>query len=161
MEQLPELKNVKTLVLKKCRVNPPSVVELSKFIAAATPSFPQISSLTLDGIKMSGTGTLKGMLGLSDTFIPTNPCGLELLSLTGCVLNDRDVKPLLTALGNGLVIKELRLSANRLTDTAVTYLVDSGGTSLSLQALDLSINKVCLELTKSFSRQNILLCFYI
>lgn len=161
MEQLPELKHVKTLLLKKCRVNPVSVIELSKFIATTTSSFPQISSLTLDGIKLSGTGTLNGMLGLSDTFIPTIPCGLELLSLTGCVLNDRDVKPLLTALGNGLVVKELRLSANRLMDTTVNYLVDSGGTSLSLRALDLSINKVCLELTKIIPRQSILLCLIL
>ena len=75
-------------------------------------------------------------------YTPTNPCSLELLSLVGCGLNDRDVKPLMNGIGNGLVIKELRLSANRLTDTAVNYLVDSSERALSLQALNLSINKV-------------------
>ena len=144
MEKLPELKNLNTLLLKKCRITSPRVADLSSFIAVGTPDSLHISSLTLDGIKFSGTDALKGMLGLSDIFIPTNPCGLELLSLTGCGLNDKDVKPLLSAMGNGLVIKELRLSANRLTDTAVNYLVDSTNPLLSLQVLDLSINKVCV-----------------
>lgn len=144
MEKLPELKNLNTLLLKKCRITSPSVADLSSFIAVGTPDSLHISSLTLDDIKLSGTDALKGMLGLSDLFIPTNPCCLELLSLTGCGLNDRDVKPLLSAMGNGLVIKELRLSANRLTDTAVNYLVDSTNPLLSLQLLDLSINKVCM-----------------
>lgn len=142
IEKLPGLKNLKSLLLKKCRITPTSVVDLSKLITLPTPDFSRISSVTLDGIKLSGTDALKGMLGLSDMFIPTNPYSLELLSLIGCGLNDRDVKPLMNAIGNGLVIKELRLSANRLTDTAVYYLVDSSGTSLSLQSLDLSINKV-------------------
>ena len=142
IEKLSELKNLETLLLKKCRIAPVSVVDLSKLITLTTPDFLRISSLTLDGIKLSGTEALKGMLGLSDLFIPTNPCSLELLSLIGCGLNDRDVKPLMNAIGNGLIIKELRLSANRLTDTAVNHLVDSSGTALSLQALDLSINKV-------------------
>lgn len=142
IEKLPGLKNLKTLLLKKCRITPASVVDLSKLITLTTPDFLRISSVTLDGIKLSGTDALKGMLGLSDMFIPTNPCSLELLSLIGCGLNDRDVKPLMNGIGNGLVIKELRLSANRLTDTTVNYLVDSSGTALSLQALDLSINKV-------------------
>ena len=140
--KLPELKNLKTLLLKKCRITLPSLVDLSKFIAEGKPDSLRISSLTLDGIKLSGTDILKSMLGLSDIFVPTNPCTLELLSLTGCGLNDRDVKPLLSAIGNGLDIKELRLSANRLTDTALNFLVDSSETSLSLEALDLSINKV-------------------
>ena len=144
IEKLPQLKNFKTLLLKKCRITPANVVDLSKLITLTTPDFLKISSLTLDGIKLSGTEALKGMLGLSDMFIPTNPCSLELLSLIGSGLNDRDVKPLMSGIGKGLVIKELRLSANRLTDTTVNYLVDSSGTSLSLQALDLSINKVGL-----------------
>ena len=144
MEKLPELEKLKTLILKKCRITPPSVVDLSKFITMATPDSLKITSLTLDGVKLSGTDAVKGMLGLSDMFIPTNLCSLELLSLTGCGLNDRDVKPLMTAIGNGLVIKELKLSANRLTDTVVNHLVDSPGSSLSLQSLDLSINKVCV-----------------
>ena len=142
IEKLPELKNLKTLVLKKCRITPESVADLSKLITLTTLDFWRISSVTLDGIKLSGTDALKGMLGLSDMFIPTNPCNLELLSLVGCGLNDRDVKPLMNGIGNGLVINELRLSANRLTDTAVNYLVDSSGTLLPLQVLDLSINKV-------------------
>lgn len=136
MEKLPELKNLKTLLLKKCRITPPSLVDLSKFIALGSPDSLQISALTLDGIKLSGTDSLRSI-----------PCGgLELLSLTGCGLNDRDVKPLMCAIaaGNGVLIKEVRLSANRLTDTAVDYLIDqSPGTTLSLQTLDLSINKVC------------------
>lgn len=144
LEKLPELKNLKSLLLKKCRIVPTSVADLSKFITLTTPDCLQISSLTLDGIKLSGTDALKGMLGLSDMFIPTNPCSLEFLSLTGCGLNDRDVKPLMSAIRNGLGIKELRLSANRLTDTVVNYLVDTSGPSLSLQSLDLSINKVCI-----------------
>ena len=143
IEKLPALNNLKTLLLKKCRIAPPSLVDLSKFVAIATPNYLLISSLTLDGIKLSGTDALKGMLGLSDMFIPTNPCSLELLSLTGCGLNDRDVKPLMSAIGNGLIIKELKLSANRLTDTALNYLVESTGPSLSIEVLDLSINKVC------------------
>ena len=148
IEKLPQLENIKTLLLKKCRITPASVVDLSKLITLTTPDqFLRISSLTLDGIKLSGTEALKGMLGLSVMFIPTNPCSLELLSLIGCGLNDRDVKPLMNGIGNGLDIKELRLSANRLTDTTVNYLVDSSGTSLSLQALDLSINKVGLSRT--------------
>ena len=142
IEKLPELKNLKTLVLKKCRITPESVADLSKLITLTTSDFWRISSVTLDGIKLSGTDALKGMLGLPDMFIPTNPCNLELLSLIGCGLNDRDVKPLMNGIGNGLVINELRLSANRLTDTAVNYLVDSSGTLLPLQVLDLSINKV-------------------
>ena len=142
IEKLPELKNLKTLLLKKCRITPASVVGLSKLITLTTPDFLTISSVTLDGIKLSGTDALKGMLELSDMFIPTNPCSLELLSLIGCGLNDRDVKPLMNGIGNELIIKELRLSANRLTDTAVSYLLDSPGTSLPLQELDLSINKV-------------------
>ena len=151
IEKLPQLKNITTLILKKCRITPASVVDLSKLITMTTADqFLRISSLTLDGIKLSGTEALKGMLGLSDMFIPTNPCSLELLSLIGCGLNDRDVKPLMNGIGNGLVIKELRLSANRLTDTTVNYLVDSSGTLLSLQALDLSINKV--GLSKDHSR---------
>lgn len=148
MEKLPELKNLKSLLLKKCRITPPSLVDLSKFIALGSPDSLQISALTLDGIKLSGTDSLRSILGLSaDTFLPTIPCGsLELLSLNGCGLNDRDVKPLMCAIaaGNGVLIKEVRLSANRLTDTAVDYLIDqSPGTILSLQTLDLSLNKVC------------------
>jgi len=142
MEKLPELKELKTLLLKKCRITSPSVVDLSKLITTATSDSLQITSLTLDGVKLSGTDALKGMLGLSDMSIPTNLCCLELLSLTGCGLNDRDVKPVMTAIGIGLVIKQLRLSANRLTDTVVNYLVDSPASSLSLQSLDLSINKI-------------------
>ena len=144
MEKLPELKELKTLLLKKCRITSPSVVDLSKLITTATSDSLQITSLMLDGVKLSGTDALKGMLGLSDMSIPTNLCCLELLSLTGCGLNDRDVKPVMTAIGIGLVIKQLRLSANRLTDTVVNYLVDSPASSLSLQSLDLSINKVCV-----------------
>ena len=152
IEKLPELKNLKTLLLKKCRITSAGVVELSKLVTLATPDFLRISSVTLDGIKLSGTDALKGMLGLSDMFIPTNPCSLELLSLIGCGLNDRDVKPLMNGIGNGLVIKELRLSANRLTDTAVNYLVDSSGTALSLQTLDLSINQVGIYQDRRGSR---------
>lgn len=140
--KLPQLENLKSVLLKKCRISPNSVADLSKLIAMTTPGVPQISSLTLDGIKLSGTDTLKSMLGLSDMFIPITPCSFELLSLTGCGLNDRDVKPLMTAIGNGLIVKELRLSANRLTDTAVNHLLELTGTSLSLEALDLSINKI-------------------
>ncbi|XP_078360294.1 uncharacterized protein LOC144644637 isoform X1 [Oculina patagonica] len=142
VEKLPQLKNLKSLLLKKCRITPTSVADLSKLITTTTPDFLPLSSLTLDGIKLSGTDALKGMLGLSDMFIPTSPCSLELLSLVGCGLNDRDVKPLMSAIRNGLIIKELRLSANRLTDTAVSYLVDASETLLSLQVLDLSINKI-------------------
>lgn len=145
IEKLPELKNLKSLLLKKCRITPASVADLSKLITMTTPDFLTISSLTLDGVKLSGTDALRGMLGLSDMLIPTNPCSLELLSLVGCGLNDRDVKPLMSAIRNGLAIKELRLSANRLTDTAVNYLLDSSETLLSLQALDLSINKVSFQ----------------
>lgn len=92
IEKLPELKNLKSLLLKKCRITPTSVVDLSKLITLPTPDFSRIFSVTLDGIKLSGTDALKGMLGLSDMFIPTNPYSLELLSLIGCGLNDRDVK---------------------------------------------------------------------
>ena len=144
IEKLPQLKNLKSLLLKKCRISPTNIADLSKLVTVTTPDSLQISSLALDGIKLSGTDALKSMLGLSDMFIPTKPCSFELLSLTGCGLNDRDVKALMNAMANGLVVKELRLSANRLTDTAVNYLLDSTGTSLSLEALDLSINKVCI-----------------
>lgn len=143
---LPQLKNLKSLLLKKCRISPNSIADLSKLVAVTTPEVPLISSLTLDGIKLSGTDALKRMLGLSDMFIPITPCSFELLSLIGCGLNDRDVKPLMTAIGNGLIIKELRLAANRLTDTSVNNLLESTGNSLSLETLDLSINKVCMYL---------------
>ena len=72
IEKLPQLKNLKTLLLKKCKITPASVVDLSKLITLTTPDFLRISSLTLDGIKLSGTEALQGMLGLSEMFIPTN-----------------------------------------------------------------------------------------
>lgn len=43
---LPQLKNLKSLLLKKCRISPNFIADLSKLVAVTTPEVPLISSLT-------------------------------------------------------------------------------------------------------------------
>lgn len=115
------------LFLKKCRIILVNVVDFFKFIILIMFDFLKIFFLMLDGIKFLGIEVLKGMLGLLDMFIFINFCSLELLLFIGSGLNDRDVKLLMNGIGNGLVIKELRLLVNCFIDIIVNYLVDFFG----------------------------------
>lgn len=102
--------------------------------------------LILDGIKLLGIDVLKRMLGLLDMFIFIIFCSFELLLFIGCGLNDRDVKLLMIVIGNGLIIKELRLVVNRFIDILVNNLLEFIGNLFFFEILDLLINKVCMYL---------------
>lgn len=78
-------------------------------------------------------------------YIPgSSGCGLSALSLSGCSVQDTDLKPLVDALRAGLPLHMLKLSANRITDIGVTSLVESLTSSKTqpLAVLDLSNNQV-------------------
>ena len=131
------------LSLRKSKISPSQVGQLCDFVLENTEVSSQSSkSLNLDGVKLSGSDALQSMLDLTELFIPTKHCYLSSLSLSGCGLNDKDVRPLLVAVGNGLGLVELKLSVNRLTDSSVISLVDSISGQCSLQILHLANNKV-------------------
>ena len=71
-------------------------------------------------------------------------CSLVALSFSGCSLADKDIQQLNAALKAGLSLSMLKLSANRITDTAVTGLVDAllSYDTHPLKLIDLMNNKV-------------------
>lgn len=137
------LSKLQHLNLRKAKISPGKVMELRQhLVKKPQENDVTITSLNLDSIKLSGTNTLQSMLGLSENFVPTMPCALTSLSLSGCSLNDKDIKPLFVGIAKGLGLAHVNLSSNRLTDTSVDWLVDSMGEPCAICHLDLSNNKV-------------------
>ncbi|XP_064595909.1 uncharacterized protein LOC135462616 [Liolophura sinensis] len=130
------------LNLRKAKISAAGVSKLQSLI---TPKEKPMKTLVLDGLKLAGTEALKGLLG------KPSECSLDALSLSGCLLNDADLSPLISGLGTGLSLHMLKLSANRITDRGVSDLVSAllGNKHHPLAVLDLSNNQVGPEGTLS------------
>ena len=139
LQKAPRLNKLETMNLKRCKISATSVSQLHGLICNTDPNDRGLTSLILDGVKFSGTNALQSMLGDD---VPMMHFTLSSLSLCGCSLTDKDVKPLMVALGKNLELTELHLSSNRLTDSTVNHLLESLTDKCSLITLNFSINKV-------------------
>ena len=139
LQKAPRLNKLETMNLKRCKISATSVSHLHGLICNTNPNDRGLTSLILDGVKFSGTNALQSMLGDD---VPMMHFTLSSLSLCGCSLTDKDVKPLMVALGKNLELTELHLSSNRLTDNTVNNLLESLTDKCSLITLNFSINKV-------------------
>ena len=139
LQKAPRLNKLETMNLKRCKISATSVSQLHGLLCNTNPNDRGLTSLILDGVKFSGTDALQSMLGDD---VPMMHFTLSSLSLCGCSLTDKDVKPLMVALGKNLELTELNLSSNRLTDSTVNHLLESLTDKCSLITLNFSINKV-------------------
>ena len=148
LQESPPLPALHTLNLKKCKIPAVSVGQLRGLVCPLGPGDGGLSSLILDGVKVSGTGALQTMLGNDSG---TGQFTLSSLSLSGCSLNDRDVACVMVALGRGLELTKFNLSSNRLTDVTVGFMVENLAAGCALASLDFSMNKVRAHTTEGSS----------
>ncbi|XP_018668977.2 uncharacterized protein LOC108949782 [Ciona intestinalis] len=127
-------RELRSLNLRKSRVSVETLGALS--------SIPQtLTELTLDGIKLSGSDLLVTLLQ------PSSKHKIITLSMSGCSLTDKDIKPLSTAMARPApplnFLSNLDLSVNRLTDSTLSLISESllAVTDYTLKNLDLSNNK--------------------
>ncbi|XP_052212541.1 uncharacterized protein LOC127831603 [Dreissena polymorpha] len=150
--RLKELPNLQYVNIRLCHISHEEVSELGRYVAGSSSN---ITSLVLDGLKLSGTTCLKEVLA--------NPKTNKLctMSLGGCALDDNDLSAVCDAFKNGIQLSMLKLSANRITDAGVTHLVDAILKNKSpLAVLDLSNNRIeddgAKKLVKLFSSKSML-----
>ncbi|KAL4228631.1 hypothetical protein ACF0H5_011679 [Mactra antiquata] len=134
--------NLQYLNLRLCHLSQDTILELGKYISGETSN---ISTLILDGLKLSGTEAIKNIV--------VNPkvSKLGTLSLGSCSLDDNDLTPLCDAIKDNLSLTMLKLSANRITDVGVAKLVVAfmKAKNPPLAVLDLSNNRLEDEGAKS------------
>ncbi|XP_025083542.1 uncharacterized protein LOC112557745 isoform X2 [Pomacea canaliculata] len=123
------------LNIRKTKLSSNAFIALSGLVTAA--GLP-LSTLVLDGLKLSGTETLKNLCG--------NLCASKItaLSLSSCSLADEDLLHLVGAVQSGFQSHMLKLSDNRLTDAAVKGLAEclKSFPRHPLSVLDLSVNQI-------------------
>ncbi|KAL5017295.1 hypothetical protein ScPMuIL_006884 [Solemya velum] len=135
--------------MRNAKIPIKSVEKLAPLIQRDNP----VTSLNLDGLKLSGTSALQVI------FEKPAETHLTSLSLGGCSLEDSDLSPLTDSVQARLEIHMLKLSANRITDTGVGKLVSAllSNGSHPLAVLDLSDNRIKdaggVELSKLFSTE--------
>nr|XP_018668977.1 uncharacterized protein LOC108949782 [Ciona intestinalis]XP_018668978.1 uncharacterized protein LOC108949782 [Ciona intestinalis] len=127
-------KELRFLNLRKSRVSVETLGALS--------NIPQtLTELALDGIKLSGSDVLETLLQ------PSSKHKIITLSMSGCSLTDKDIKPLATAMARPApplnFLSNLDLSVNRLTDSTLSLISESllAVTDYTLKNLDLTNNK--------------------
>lgn len=143
-EKLPLLQNLQYLNLRMCRVSHDTLSAIGNQISAGTIG---LSTLILDGLKLSKTSVLKDLLG--------NPKSNKLttLSVGGSSLDDSDIIPVCEAVMNGLQLNMLKLAANRITDVGVARLAEVvlKCKTHPLAVLDLSNNSIANDGAKSLA----------
>ena len=89
---------------------------------------------------------MKDSCGLSDTLIVGGAAGghLSTLSISSCALSANDIKPLYSALKQGMKLQMLKLAGNRLEDPGVVGLAEALAANKThpLAVLDVSDNTV-------------------
>ena len=89
---------------------------------------------------------IKDSCGLSDTLIVGGTAGghLSTLSISSCALSANDIKPLYSALKQGMKLQMLKLAGNRLEDPGVVGLAEALAANKThpLAVLDVSDNTV-------------------
>ncbi|XP_045210363.2 uncharacterized protein LOC123561819 [Mercenaria mercenaria] len=150
-EKLTEFPNLQYLNLRLCHLSHTDISQLGKHLSEKDCS---VSTVILDGLKLSGTDSIKDLL------VNPKTSKLTTLSLGGCSLDDSDLLPLCNAIKEGLQLSMLKLSANRITDEGVTKLVEAmlKNKAYPLAVLDLSTNRIqgtgAKSLTKLFSSKS-------
>ncbi|XP_050399775.2 uncharacterized protein LOC126817009 isoform X1 [Patella vulgata] len=142
--------NLEYLNLRKARM---SVEKLEGLSIIVKNKGLQISTLVLDGLKLSGTEAMKSLnAALSSSNITA-------LSFDGCSLADKDMLQLFDAMNAQLKLHMLKLSANRFTDELITQLVMVllKKTDYPLAVLDVSNNELCdpspIEISKLYLKK--------
>ncbi|XP_070178677.1 uncharacterized protein [Littorina saxatilis] len=123
------------LSVRKARFSPD---EFSALCALLSPSGLPLTTLVLDGMKLSGKK------GLAVLFGNCTASKLSALSMSGCSLNDGDLSPLMTALGSGFKLHMLKLSDNRLMDATLKSLAENlqKAASHPLSVVDIAGNQI-------------------
>ncbi|KAK7476888.1 hypothetical protein BaRGS_00031891, partial [Batillaria attramentaria] len=123
------------LNVRKARFSPKGLTALAGVLS---PSGLPLSTLVMDGMKLSGKE------GLKKLFASCAASKMTALSLSGCSLNDGDLMPLMDALKSGFKLHMLKLSSNRLTDATPKSLSESlvSFPTHPLSVLDLSSNQI-------------------
>ncbi|XP_033102299.1 uncharacterized protein LOC117105292 isoform X2 [Anneissia japonica] len=130
--------------VRKCQISTSNLVQLAFFLNKPDG----ISSLCLDGQKLSGSDVLQVILSCGQD------SSLESLSLIGCALNDDDIAPITLALRAGLGLKSLKLAANRITDRSIGEFVESCVSQeiCTIEYVNIANNKISCEGASHISR---------
>ncbi|ESP02588.1 hypothetical protein LOTGIDRAFT_171908 [Lottia gigantea] len=123
------------LNLRKCKVSMAGLTCLS--VLVQNKELP-ITTLVLDGLKLSGTPAFNDFCSA----LPSSH--ITAISFDGCQLADEDLVPFCQAMGKGLKLHMLKLSANRLTDEFTSTFVKNllQVSNYPLAVLDLSNNQL-------------------
>ncbi|KAJ8322200.1 hypothetical protein KUTeg_000671, partial [Tegillarca granosa] len=127
------------LNIRKSSCKMSEVIQLSQLYTLDSHT---LTTLILDGFKLSSTNTLEKLMENATKGTLTT------LSIGGCSLVDEDLKPLNKAIQNGLQLHMLKLSANRITNSGIVELTDALLTHKThpLAVLDVSTNVGLLSL---------------